>query len=433
VPAGRPEPTTYSRLTRSATSQLAQVLIALDAARPGDPAPISAALAAHRHLTAMLGHLGSTLRRPLAVPPEVGPRPRRPRGSDDTLARRLTAAGAIRDWSEAAPTDGSPAEGLLAAARLIGAAADLWATHHDPSGAPRSPEAARMRHPATLGAATREWRELVVVAAACADALARSAVGTGAQDEARRHAAALPEPTLTPRAARGPVTITVARPARTRPADPLVAIEAGVRALQLTAWQLARTGTAPIPVLVNLAVVGVHLNRAAAAVGQRAHTGGEGTEDLAGACVRARAAALGWRRAVAALAPLRSAHPATTSVQVERLELQHLLDRVSTGPRPGPDWAAAAEVLIRLSRGYDEVAAHLAEALTAAHAREEVLLDGRRLPNELLSRRPDLLEAKLRGWPVPSPTAPITHAQASLGAVAEPDQYPVAQAGPPAA
>lgn len=423
-------PTTYSRLTRSAATQLAHALVTLDVGGQGESDP-ARALLLHRHLTATLGHLGTTLRQPLeAAADDRHARPRRRRG-DDALAARLTAAGMLRDWTTPPPRAGSAAADLLAAARLVGAAADLWATHHDASGAPRSPEASRLRHPATLGAATREWRELVVLAGAVADVLARSVVDGEVGAQLRQYAAAYPQPGLSTRPARGPVTITVARPPRTRPSEPLAGIEECVRALRLVAWRLAGTGMAPIPILVNLAVAGVILNRATAVVAQRAASGAAVDPTCAEAATTARATALAWRRAAAAIAPLRSAHPATTSVQVERLDLQRLLDQVTAG-RPRPDRAAEAEALIRLSRAYDEVAGQLADALVAAQSRGEILLDGRALPHEALVRRPDLLEAKLRGWAVPSPTAPITRAEAALRAVSDPTLRDVTPGGPAA-
>jgi hypothetical protein len=433
APRAAGEPTTFSRLTRSAATHLGEVLIALDTDghQGHEHRDLLAGFHAHRHLTTMLGHLGGTLCQPLGTPAEGSfPASRRSRG-DVALAARLAAAGTLRDLEAPMPDPGTAAAGLLSAARLIGAAADLWATHHDPTGRPRSPEASRLRHPATLGAATREWRELVVVAAAIADVLARSAPGVEG-DDLQRYAATYPQPAAVRRGHEGPVEVTVARPARTRPSDPLAAIEACVHALQLAAWRLATTGTAPVPVLMNLAVVGVMLNRAAALVAQRAACARPADPTLAAAAATARESALAWRRAAAAIAPLRSAHPATTAVQVDRLDLQRLLDQVTTG-RLQPEAAETAGTLARLGQSYAEVAQHMAEALTQAQATGEVLLDGRALAHEALARHPELIDAKLRGWAVPSPTAPITRAEAALRAVADPSLRDASPAGPPAA
>ena len=116
-----------------------------------------------------------TLTRPLAAGAD---RPGRRRGGPDArLLRSLETVARPRDWSEPSPTDG-PGADLAEAALLIRSAADLWATHHCADGRPRSPEASRMRHPSTLGAASREWRTLVALTATAAGALAEHGGGT---------------------------------------------------------------------------------------------------------------------------------------------------------------------------------------------------------------------------------------------------------------
>jgi hypothetical protein len=447
APSARPSvPTTYSGLTSAAATHLAQALVTADTDPPSGLPALRDALTAHRHLTAMLGHLGTVLQAPLpGQEPEAGrPQRRRPRRPDAALAAALSALGGRRDWEAAThsadPAAPAPLAGdLLAAARLVGAAADLWATHHDAAGAPRSQEASRLRHPATLGAAVREWRALVVVTGAVVDALARPA-GVAAPDDEdwrdlREYAGAYPQPALRPSDPRGPVTVTVAHPPRPRSDDPLTAIEQAVRFLQRTSWRLATTGTAPIPIVANLTAIGVMLARAACLAGQCAAAGADGTAAARyrAAAVRGRATEEGWRRAAAAVSPLRSAHPATTSIQVERLELKRLVDRVTGSGGGTVDWPHVAEVLLRVSREYEVVAGHLAEALAGAHARGDVLLDGRALPHESLARRPDLLQAKLRGWVVPAPTAAVGRAEAALrdlvsahGDEAAPDGSPAA-------
>ncbi len=450
-PPYRDEPTTYSCLTRSAATRLAMALLAADRSQPTGTAAaggttLHEAVRAHRHLSAMLGHLGQTLGAPLPDPGagQAPDPPRPPRTVDAVLAARLRAIGALRDWQETEPPAESIAGSLLAAARLVGAAADLWASHHDPTGRPRSRDASRLRHPATLGAAAREWRELVVVAGAVADALAtwpqEEAPGTTADRVfpattcPRRYAADYPAPVLRRNDPRGAVTVTTARSAAVRSRQPLVAIEQRVRSLQQAAWTLASTGTAPIPVLANLVAIGVMLSGAAGAAGERAAaaTASAARAELQGSSVEARRTADAWRQAATALAPLRSAHPATTSVQVDRLDLARLLDRVASSRGARHD-VVVTRALLELSRQYGELAEDLATALAAAQERGEVLLVGRAIPTESLARRPDLLEAKLRDSVVRAPTSAVRRAEAALRAVPTTGGTTLAPDGPPAA
>ena len=192
--------TTYSELTRRAAGCISLAHTSTQAGAD-DPQAQAALLAAHRDLAAALVHLGRTLARPMAAPrtegadhPSPGPFPRRRRGGPDArLLRSLATEAVARDWCEPPPGEGPAAE-LAQAARFIRTAADLWATHHDGAGRPRSAEASRMRHPAMLGAASREWRSLVALAAEAADAMPRDAPPT----RRGRMAGAEPRPVRVP-------------------------------------------------------------------------------------------------------------------------------------------------------------------------------------------------------------------------------------------
>ncbi len=144
--------TTYAQLTEQAARCIARATLSVSMDATGGRRPTASDVAAHQDLAAALVHLGETLARPLASRPE---RPGRRRGGPDArLLRSLETVARARDWSEPSPADG-PGADLAEAAFLIRSAADLWATHHCADGRPRSPEASRMRHPSTLGAASR--------------------------------------------------------------------------------------------------------------------------------------------------------------------------------------------------------------------------------------------------------------------------------------
>ena len=227
---------TYAELTAAAAQQLdialsearTQVLTHTSPAVPDMGEATSGTVAttllrqgitAHRDLSAALAHLGRTLSTRLCVP---GGKPGRPprTGPDARLIDQLDRTAAGRDWSTPEP-DGDLDGPLHRAARAIRAAADLWATHHTPSGVARSPEASRIRHPSVLGAATREWRALIATSAdiaACVVDLARAAGPLDPDSELVLLALAdYPRPTAgwDPHPARS-VQVTVARPSARR-------------------------------------------------------------------------------------------------------------------------------------------------------------------------------------------------------------------------
>ena len=445
--------TTYSDLTREAAGHLGRALVLIDSLRtsPGtnrggglaQSPEVQRGAAAHRDLTDALTHLGRTLLDPRGA--DRGPgrsRARLGRSSDRMLLTDLEQRAEARDWEAPRPTGTSPAAALDRAARLTRAAADLWATHHSPTGEPRSPEASLMRHPSMLGAATREWRELVVVAGAIADqllALADSlpAVGSPTQEPVRgeAHTAEHPATQLRrddlrgladyPSPAPGPrsagyrpihsaatsltwVDLGVARPGRRRASDPLMALQDRVDHLCRVAWMLADSGTAPIPVLANTAAIGVMLATAT----EKAHrdrSAGVGAPMDRDQHLKAEAAARAtrrWSEVARQVANLRSAHPSANPIQVERIDIARLLDQVAVTER-APGAPSPADALTAALDSYGRVAQHLTLAVRRAQEKGEIFIRGRAVPTEVLSRRPDLLEAKLADRVVETPSTVV--------------------------
>ena len=412
--------TTYAQLTERAARCIAQAQLSISMDATEGPRPHERDTSAHHDLAAALVHLGGILTRPLS--PASTPAGRRRGGPDARLIRSLEAVGRARDWSEPRPTDG-PAASLAEAARLIRAAADLWATHHCAEGRPRSPEASRMRHPSTLGAASREWRTLVSLTAAAAEAMAaRGPSATLAEsDVADLRRFPRPQPEVRATASTGGLLdLTVARPGVRRGQPPLEELSDRVGRLRNLAWTLAEVGSAPATVLGNLAAIGIALNGAAEnahrSLAERA-TIDETRGRHLDAATRAAEAGASWREVAARVRALRTPHPRAHPIQIERLDIDRLLSRaVPSGvplSRPDVGWS-----LSRIADDFSEVAAHNAAALRAAQDRGDLLLVGRAIPTEALPRRPDLLAARLTDQVIPAPTAVIGRLEACYRAIA---------------
>jgi hypothetical protein len=294
-----------------------------------------------------------------------------------------------------------------------------------------------MRHPSVLGAATRQWRELVVVAGAVADQLVAlvppadpgdssnvlAAGGAPSQAPAcSEPLAALrqyPRPTPRPAAEDGRlVELTVARPSPRGEGDPLADALAQIDQVHRIMWLLAESGSAPAPILANVAAIGVALAQAAEAAhiraGGAAEPDGEREGHLEAAAQASRYRSL-WQAAATHIEPLRTPHPATSAVQLHRAELTRELARLASVP--AEELVPTARALSRACRDYCDLAELGQRALRTAHERGELHLLGRALPNEALTRRPDLLHAKLTGQVVPAPTVAVRRIEAAYRAI----------------
>lgn len=449
--------TTYSDLTGAASAHLAQALILASPARDTDAirteADLHTAIRAHRNASAALAQLGRVLTRPPARP--AAPSPTQPHpasrpqararswrgGPDARTMRTLARRGQPWDWDVEPPAAGTLAGTLWEAARSIRAAADLWATHQSPTGAARSPEASRLRHPSVLGEATREWRALVASMGAIAGALLRRAErqdaerqdaeqrGVAGTDVTGQDLAALrdyPRPMVRrPEPGPGSVRITVARPVGPAGSDPLERITDRIDRVRHAAWGLAEVGTAPVPALANLATIGALLNRVAGDLLDEAGAIDPLTPPcdadpargrIEAAATRARTAAARWSVVAGLLADLRSPHPPTSVLQLERLDLGRLLEDVRRESR-GPRLVEIARELGHQAERLSEVAAMNLRATRAAQARGDLYVLGRALPQETLIRRQDLLEAKLTGRVVPAPAAVVRRLEEAYRAI----------------
>lgn len=420
--------TTFSDLTADAALQLRQAHPLTRPRLPLDGTALLDALTAHRDLSHGLATLGRALATTGARASVGGPA--RARGATELLLRRIELRAAARPWDAGDP-EGPCAGLLLGSARLIRAAADLWATHHTADGTPRSPEAGRMRHPSVLGAVWREWHALAGLAADVADDLDETAGALNVAAGLRSAVAAYPRsPEGTAGTAPAAVRLPVAHPPLPASRQPLVELDARLGRLHTLAWDLAHRGRAPAHVLRILAAIGAAVSSAAAACGE-----GPGAQRTGGQRPRttpesARAGA--WQAVVEALDPIQTLHESRTSLQLERLRIVRLLECVPTGSPLRHD---AAPSLSNMAEAYAQLATMNVRGLRRAHERGDVLVMGRAIPGNIIGRRRDLLHAKLLDTAVPAPTACIELLERRYDDVvtAIPSDSWHPSAGPPAA
>ncbi len=330
-----------------------------------------------------------------------------------------------------------PHGALADASVLIRAAADLWATHHTADGQPRSPEAARMRHPSTLGAASRQWRLLVRLLADAIRSHPDVAAGLAAPESEAVDTISRITGTAKPsEASLKLLELTVAHPVPRRGQPALDALGDRVGRLRRLAWALAESGSSPAVVHSNIAAIGITVSRAAATAhrheAHRARHVGARSRHL-DAAARAESAGSAWRFVAEQLRDLRTPHPGSHPIQIERLEIERLLDRVATdaaaSTRPEIAWT-----LGRLAASFAEIADLNRRALRDGYERGDLLLLGRAIPTEALSRRPDLLQARLTDQVVPAPAAVFTQLEGAYRAAAGGAPIPAApDISPPAA
>ncbi len=429
--------TTYAQLTGQAARCIARATIEAVQEPCGGNGPDALGISAHHDLADALVHLAKTLAKPLGGA-TASPARRRRGGPDSRLLRALEEVARPRSWSEPGPTDG-PGAALAHAALLIRAAADLWSTHHSADGRPRSPEASRMRHPSTLGAASREWRTLVALTAEAAEALVEHGRPDEPSEPAIADLRAFPRPRGDaggPIATEGLLDLTVARPGIRPGQPPLDELSERVVRLRHLAWTLSEVGSAPYAVHGNLAAIGIALHHAARtahlSLAERAPSQQIRDRHL-DAANHAAMGESGWREISEQVRALRTPHPSTHPIQIERLDIDRLLSRAAPSghpvSRPEVGW-----VLSRIAASFTEVAAHNAVALRAAQDRGDLLLLGRAIPTDALPRRPDLLAARLSDQVIPAPTAVIARLESHYRAIAKgAPARPSTDVSPPAA
>lgn len=374
----------------------------LCATLPAEESAIGDAVAAHRDISSALALLGRVLAEPQH---DAGRRAGSDAADPWRPVRALERLGAPRPWDQPAPAT-PPGTELHAAARSVRAAADLWTTHHDPAGAPRGPESSRVRHPAVLGAASRDWRGLVDASALIAEQLC-VLVASHDLDPTLAHGVQQYPRTAGSDASPGPgpdhdrLGITVARPAVRRQHGPLAELADRLLAVRQMAWTMARAGSAPVVVLRNMAEIGVSLCRAAdASAGPDRFAAARGPRGLTRPAATPGA---GWREVAEIVSTLRSLHPVHHSVQVERMAIERILGQITARGSALPR-AEVATALADAVQLYSQVAGFNREALRQAHMRGDMYIRASCIPGNAVARSNDaLLHIKLSGVIAPAP------------------------------
>lgn len=223
------------------------------------------------------------------------------------------------------------------ACRCLGAAADLLATHRDAAGRDRSPESCRLRHPAFLGFALREWNQLLARAGELAVALSARAEELGVPQQHCRAVTGYPTPLTRTGLPAGPrLAVTVARPGGSRNTGRLGELAERLAAMRRQAWQVSSTGEVSVAAMLNLAAVGSALNAVVARLARvRSDDRTRGAEQVRLAATAADAAnrARAWVRVRAAISPLRSWPVPCPSFAPERRAVGRLLSAISQDAR----------------------------------------------------------------------------------------------------
>jgi hypothetical protein len=385
---------TFSSLHSQAQRHLeiAHRLLSGGSASPEAP---DALCAYHADLTVALAHLGQTI---------LGDRPGSRPSLDRRMIEELRRGGRTAAWRDD-PVDDVTTAGhhLVAAARAVRASADLWSTHHCALGQPRSPEAARLRHPTVIGTAMKHWRLLVWGAHGIARQLVLLEFGEGGlADESRTFLSRYPRPRSSP-GSLPDLPLALARPPRRPSSDPFVSVADQVDRVHRHVWELAAAERITAAVLMNVAAIGLQLARAWARYEMEQHKVPHATLAL-------------WAEVAAQTTSVRTADPARTVLQMERLDLARTLERCESrsGRWRHRTTEEKAEALRQACLDYARVATTCARAVRSLSKDGALYVTGTSLPGGLITRRPDLIGHKLGDRILPAPPLVARRLEATL-------------------
>lgn len=410
---------TYSSLTAGARRSIA--LGAAEAAHTGrDEQAARELLTAHRDLTAALAHLGQTIIQPPGtrpLRPVTGPATAQPTTIQAAArtVQQLAATGQARDWT--APQSSVPAAlACSQAARQLRIAADLLATHRDSQGRERSPEAVRLRHPAVLGAALREWNDLVDQTGKAATLVNQRAAEAALDPQEVGPTNSFPEPVRVANPIPEPLDLGVARPRIRTSEGPLVELADRVNYLRHAAWEQSQTDKPSAQILRNLAAIGATLNTAAAHTNRAAATltqPGPDREAHHQTADQAMRAGDAWRSIGESIAYLRTPTQSMPAIELERMRINNLIRTVTTDTPS----TLAAPALTQIAAGFDQVADWNAQTLRAAHNRGDLHMAGAGIPNQHASACPEAATAKIHNDLVHVPTLVMKRIERAYTAV----------------
>jgi len=404
--------TRYAQLMADAAGQVGDAALTLGAAPLGDRRDAVAAVVSYRDLLAALHRHGWELlgaaRHLASAAASTGADPR------DVAAVRFVEALAIRarrrHFGDPVP-DAAPASSWAVAAAAVRAATDLLATHRDPAGGWRTPEAELLDHPSVRAVGLAGLADLATTVAAADRPLGLRCrqAGLGWRELARR------VPDLFPvryaaqelglaSAAEAPSArvldgLEVARPG-VRAGDPVVELGDRILRLRRVAWQLTREPHVGAASLIDFAAVGVSFHSSAAAVLGRNAPGLGGDVPVRSMLRRALDGREGWGLVHEQVRQLRTATPGLGVVRADLLGVRDLLGRLALSGTSGMETTDHAERRLQafLRGGIDaftDIAAWNASVVDNLAARGQLYVPGRSLTGDQIKDRPGLIEAKL--------------------------------------
>jgi hypothetical protein len=414
--------TTYRDLTNLAARQVATAATSLTSERFADVTSARANLEAYwRLLGAIHGHawqlVGGT-RRVEGITASTTPEPadRAAVRFIDTLAR---AAHHSPDRDRAGATDGAGAS-WLSAARALGAANDLLASHRDPHGQLRSPDGVLLEDPRFRAAGYAALADLAItVAAADRDLALRSGqAGVPWREVARR----LPdledmastardlarESTLATGGRTLDADLATARPG-VRTGDPVIELSDRIDRLRQNAWQLTHQPRVGVDCLTEYAAVAVivHTHVAAHLAIEAASQGQE--PPVHSMARRARDARAGWAQIHMELRELRTATPGSAALRREVAAVRDLcqtvlpIHRDATGVHACGQAREVRALAHDTVRTFTQIAGWNATVFRDLAASDQIYAPGYRLTGEQVSDSPALVQAKLAGSLVAAP------------------------------
>lgn len=387
---------------------------------------------AHADLTDALHQLGSYLLNPSG---SISIRARS--GDDLKILAALGRRARRRDWTALKPTKASPAWPLMRAAQLTRAATDLWNTHRTAAGAPRTAEGSLMRHPSTLGAAIREWRRLVCAAAVAADMIHDG--WTRGSTVKGRSFVRFPRPRIQTISSMGRVSLGVAIAPDMKTNGPLARVDERVDHIRRLTWAMRARGQSSVPIILNLAAIGIILSDSHAQALSRAQAPSRQSDhelpcasscDCSDSAIEIMVIGAKWQAVLTLTKDLTSAHPQTTALQVERQEISRLCELLFTSH--DQDWDSTTSALAGIVSTYSEIGEDLAMALGKVNPRYDFFIRGKTLKHDFLTRRPDLIAAKFANHAVPATQETISSLQDALSAISRRGTILDSRAHPPA-
>ncbi len=417
-------PTTYGELIDTAQRQVAWAAAQLATDRIADRATAETAFTAYRRLLVVAGeHLLFLVGGPhrleghaAAVEPEYVDRPAL------RLARELLDLKATADDARARVSRrGHPVREWTAAARTLGAAQDLVATHHDPRGWDRTVSAGVLESGAARAYGYGEIADLVLGLAGSDRDLALRAAQAGvpwartmrrlpsldvieaAARELRREVGLRGVPDARP-PLRG---LSVARPG-VRVGPPDTELVDRLSRLRLGAWTLARHPRhASAADLVDYAAAAVILHAHVIAHGDQLGITPSLLADL-------QERRIGWARQHQDLAGLSSGVPVTPGLRADVRALPALAQATLPLTRGAAGVHAAGQPRWDLDQtltaldACTNIAIANATTLDAIASRGTLFIDARQLPGDRVSDDPGLVTAKLDGRLVPADCDDVT-------------------------